>query len=125
MAIVPLIPAFAAILTGEPIAYLSFVLVFLLYFVLVFPVRYRLGPEALEIRGGVMRWRVPYPQMRSVRRTRSALAAPALSFDRLEILYGAAGRALVSPSDQREFLADLYGRAPHLQVRSVPDLGMR
>lgn len=124
LAVVPLIPAVAALLTHAPVAYLSFSIVFLLYFLLVFPVTYRLLPEALEVRSGVIHWRVPYAQMRSIRPTRSMLAAPALSVDRLEILYGASGRVLISPSDRQSFLADLHARAPLLQLPHIPDSGI-
>lgn len=123
LAVLPLIPAIAALLTHAPVAYLSFSVVFLLYFLLVFPVTYRLEADALEIRSGVIHWRVPYAQMRSVRRTRSAMAAPALSFDRLEICYGSTRQALISPGDANAFLADLHARAPHLQLPDLPTSG--
>ena len=123
LAIIPLIPAVAALWTSEPVAYLSFFAAFLLYLLLLIPVRYRLGPEALEIRSGILRWHVPYAQMRSVRPTRSLLAAPALSRDRLEILFGPAGQALISPRDRPAFLTDLYARAPHLQLPQIPNAG--
>ncbi len=123
LAIIPLIPAVAALFTREPVAYLSFFAVCLLYLLLLIPVRYQLGPEALSIRSGVLRWHIPYAQMRSIRPTRSLLSAPALSRDRLEILFGPAGRALISPRDRPAFLADLYARAPHLQLPPIPNPG--
>ncbi len=107
----------------EPVAYLSFSLVFLLYVLLVFPVSYGLEPEFLEIRSGVLRWRIPYTQVRSVRPAGKAFAGMAVSRDRLEILYGPAGRALVSPREQEDFLSILYARAPHLQILPVPNSG--
>lgn len=124
LAVVPLIPAVAALLTHAPVAYLSFSIVFLLYVLLVFPVSYRLLPEALEVRSGVLHWRIPYAQMRSIRPARSVLAAPALSFDRLDLRYGANGQALISPNDRQSFLADLHARAPHLQLPYIPDSGI-
>ena len=123
LAMIPLIPALAALLTREPVAYLSFFAVTLLYLLLVVPVRYQLGSDALSIRSGVLRWHIPYAQMRSILPTRSLLCAPALSRDRLEILFGPAGRALISPRDRLAFLADLYVRAPHLQLPPIPNPG--
>lgn len=125
LAVVPLIPALAALLMHEPVAYLSFAVFVLLYVLLVFPVSYRLESEALLIHSGILRWRVPYVQMRSVQPTRGMLAIPAMSLDRFEILYGAAGRALISPRDRRAFLADLHARAPQLQLPTIPDPGKR
>lgn len=125
LAVTPLVPAVAALLMHEPVASLSFAIVVVLYIFLVFPVSYRLEHEALVIHSGVLRWRVPYTQMRSVRPTRSMLATPAMSLDRLEILYGAAGRALILPRDQQAFLAELYARAPQLQLPAIPNSGKR
>ena len=116
LALIPLIPAIAALLTHAPVAYISFSLVFLLYVVLVLPVTYRLGPVSLEIRSGMLRWSIPYAQMHAVRLTRSPLAAPALSLDRLDIHYGRSRHALISPGDRPAFLADLHVRVPHLQL---------
>ena len=120
LAIVPLIPAVASVLMHTPIASLSFAVVFLLYALLVLPVTYRLGPESLDIRSGVLRWSVPYAEMHAVELSRSPVAAPALSLDRLRIRYGYGRQALISPGNQPAFLADLLVRAPQLPSPLTP-----
>jgi len=77
---------------------------------------YELTEEALLVRGGPFRWRVPLSQVRRVTISRSVLSAPALSLRRLRIEYGRAGSLLISPRDERGFLAELRRRCPGLQV---------
>jgi hypothetical protein len=88
--------------------------VLVLYAALVWPVEYVLERETLVIRFGVIRSRVPYHSIRSVRPSRSLLAAPALSIHRMAIDRGTALPVKISPADASGFLDDLAGRAPHL-----------
>ena len=56
---------------------------------------------------GPFQSRIPLGSITSVAPTRSLLAAPALSRERLEIRYGAANRVIVSPADRVGFLRAL------------------
>ncbi len=71
---------------------------------------YVLGERELEVRCGPFRWTVPLAEIRAVAATRSALASPALSLDRLRIEYGEGRSILVSPDNQATFLAELRRR---------------
>jgi hypothetical protein len=72
--------------------------------------RYTLDDAALNIASGPFRWRVPLRDIRGVTPTRSPLAGPALSLDRLRIDYGRARSILISPEDARGFLNELERR---------------
>jgi membrane protein YdbS with pleckstrin-like domain len=92
--------------------------VLVVYRLVVFPTNYKLGPDTLKIRSGIIRTSIPYQEIRRVRASSSWLSAPALSLDRLEITYGAARKTFVSPRDRTAFLRDLSARAPGRKFES-------
>lgn len=119
---VPVIVIASAILltvTSEAIdaavGWLTVAGVLALYVGLVWPVAYELHADALVIRFGLARSRIPYGRIRGVRPTRSFLASPALSVHRLAIDTGGSIPPTISPADREAFLADLAGRVPHLR----------
>jgi Bacterial PH domain len=89
--------------------------VVLLYVCIVWPVAYELHADAIVIRFGLVRSRIPYASIRAVRPSRSMLASPALSLDRLAIDTGGRLEPTISPANRAAFLDDLVARAPHLQ----------
>ncbi|HCU23972.1 MAG TPA: hypothetical protein DF383_03065 [Deltaproteobacteria bacterium] len=88
----------------------------LLLLLVVWPVRYTLTQHDLVIRFGVIRVRISYHSITKVLPTRTILAGPALSMDRLMIHYNDGGLALISPLNKEQFLRDLAGRDPGLLV---------
>ncbi|MFT4194101.1 PH domain-containing protein [Ottowia sp.] len=80
---------------------------------------YRLEQDALAIRCGPFRWRIPLKDIRAVEPSRSWLSSPALSLDRLRIRHGRAGQVLVSPKDRQAFVRALRRRNPHIQIEGV------
>lgn len=74
------------------------------------PVEYVLEDSDLVVRSGVWRTRIPYEQITEVRRTRSLLAGPAWSLDRLRVKYGPGRFTLISPVERDEFLHQLDRR---------------
>lgn len=85
-----------------------------LYAAVVWPVYYELTDSDLVIRFGLARSRIPYGSIRGVAPTRSILASPALSLDRLAIDTGATLNQMISPADRDGFLDRLAARTPHL-----------
>lgn len=85
----------------------------LVYGGLVLPVRYAVAEDAVVVRHGVVRQRIPLAEIRSVTPSRSVLSSPALSRDRLDIEFGDGlfRHALISPVDRGAFLAELAARA--------------
>lgn len=83
--------------------------------------RYTVDAGALHIRSGPLRTRIALDDIRSVRPSRSLLAAPALSLDRLEIRCGRHGSILVSPRERVAFLTAIghpAGGSPPAQAAS-------
>jgi hypothetical protein len=86
-----------------------------IYIGLVFPMRYGIDDDALVVRFGLVRLRIPLADITEVRPTRNPLSSPALSLDRLAISTGDGSerrvRALISPAARDGFLAELAARA--------------
>lgn len=82
---------------------------------LVFPMRYTLTRDALVVRFGLVRVRVPYDRIRAVAPSSNPLSSPALSLQRVRIDYdkpnGKGTFVLVSPQDRDGFIRELRQRA--------------
>jgi hypothetical protein len=82
--------------------------------------RYEIAPADLVIRFGPFRTSLPLEEIVEVFPTRNPLSAPAPSLDRLRVNYrkknGSVWFALIAPRNQEEFLRDLAGAAPHLEI---------
>jgi membrane protein YdbS with pleckstrin-like domain len=92
---------------------LACLLIAVLYFGLVLPVRYGISPDELVVRHGLICHRIRIAAIAQVQTTRSPLSSPALSLDRLRIDYGPGWfqAVMVSPKDRQGFLALLSLRA--------------
>ena len=64
---------------------------------------------------GPFTWRIPLAEVTGVRESNSVRFGPALSMDRLEIIYGGGRVLMVSPAEKTAFLMALRRRAPRLQ----------
>ena len=77
---------------------------------------YRVSATELHIRCGPLRWNVALDAVDEVVPTREVLGAPALSFDRLRVLYrGTRVGVLVSPRDRDGFLDCVASHCSHLR----------
>jgi hypothetical protein len=85
------------------IVFLAAVLSLGLPFWLVFGTWYEVGSEVLTIRSGPFRWTIPISSIRSIEASRSLIASPALSLNRLRVRYGNRKSILVSPRDVQGF----------------------
>lgn len=103
------------VVAGEPwwLAAAPLVLVAGIYVGLVFPMRYAVADDAIVVRHGLVRQRIPLKDITEVRPTRNPLSSPALSLDRLLISFGTgwSKQAMISPADRDAFLDELAGRA--------------
>lgn len=87
---------------------LELVLVLVLV-MLLWPCEYRLEPDRLSIRSGLLNWRLRYGEILSAELSYDLTAAPALSLKRVKIR--TTGRTfLVSPSNREGFIAALMQR---------------
>lgn len=110
--IAPIFPVVLALSRHSwwPILISIFLLV--VYAVVLVPVFYETSHCELVIRAGMLRTKIHYSDIRSLRATRDPLSSPALSLDRIEICYGHGSRVLISPKDKTAFLDDLRARMP-------------
>ena len=81
----------------------------------VYGTRYGFFRNALVIRSGPFKWRVPLGDIEWVRPSRNPLSSPATSLDRLQVRYGKRS-VLISPEDKAGFLRALVARAHQLEV---------
>ena len=79
--------------------------VFLMW--LAFRTYYAVDKTTLRVVSGPMRWKIAIDEIKSVSPTRSLWSSPAMSLDRLLIVYGKGRRIMVSPAAQHGFLQAL------------------
>ena len=68
---------------------------------------YALDGKSLYVRSGPFRWTIQLSEIHSVSESRDMHSSPALSFDRLRIVYGHNRSILISPREKAVFLRDL------------------
>ncbi|MBO1626044.1 PH domain-containing protein [Bacillus arachidis] len=99
---------------------------FLLFFTIPFAILliwswfttgYTVEDEQIIIRYGLRKKRISIKDIRKISKTKNPLAAPALSFDRLEILYGSQFETeLISPRDTQRFIFLIKSIHPQIEV---------
>lgn len=83
---------------------------------------YRVQNADLAIRCGPFRWRIPISAIRRVVARRGAIAAPALSWDRLALEYATPPRVCeVSPDRPEAFVAALVAVNPNIAFEGIAD----
>lgn len=85
-------------------------LIFALVALITFPVRYTVDNGELEIRSGLIRWRIKLQAIESAEPSNAPWSSPALSLDRILIRYRKGGHVtsiLISPKDKDAFFSDL------------------
>lgn len=75
---------------------------------------YELQREHLVAHCGPFTWRIPLAEISEVRESHSTRSGPALSMDRLEIVYGGGKVLVISPADKPAFIMALRRSAPNL-----------
>ena len=75
---------------------------------------YEFDGGLLVVHSGPFCWRIPLNAISAVHESNSVRSGPALSLDRLEIVYGNGRVLLISPEDKAGFLAALHRRVQQL-----------
>ena len=104
---------------GSPLRWLPVGLVFLAALLvcwILVSTYYELEAGDLIAHSGPFTWRIPLVEVKAVRESSSTRSGPALSMDRLEIIYGAGRVLMISPADKAEFLAAVRRHAPQLHA---------
>jgi membrane protein YdbS with pleckstrin-like domain len=81
----------------------------------LFPCKYMLADDHLNIQCGRFRQKIPYSEIRAVEISGSWLSAPALSMRRVQISFGRESQ-LVSPRDRETFIKQLKTRVANLKL---------
>jgi hypothetical protein len=68
---------------------------------------YTVSSTSLDVRCGPFRNQVSINNIKELRPVRSVLSSPALSIDRIEIIYGNHDSVMISPVDRERFMAEL------------------
>lgn len=84
---------------------------------------YEITHDLLVAHSGPFSWRIPLKGISSVHDSHSTRSGPALSMDRLEIVWGKGRALLISPEDKPGFLAALHRRAPQLMACESAERG--
>lgn len=117
----------AYVFGGEPIGmqfitynsiagYVLSVLIIGLLLWLWFGTGYKIEGGFIKIKFGPFQSKVKIAEITKLRATKNPLSAPALSIDRIEILYGKYGTALVSPKNRVQFIKTLLAENPGIEV---------
>lgn len=81
--------------------------------------RYMVNDLNLKIASGPFSWNIPIQSIIAIRETESTSTSPALSFDRLEIIYDTDKAIIVSPNDKLKFIQKL-GKEKLIAVSKKP-----
>ncbi|MFJ7678536.1 PH domain-containing protein [Peribacillus sp. NPDC097198] len=97
-----------SIYIGVPVAGLILWIWFTTYYVI--------ERNSLVVRSAFIHKIIPVHEIKSIRRTLNPLSSPALSLDRLEILYGNGKMVLISPENREKFLEELKKLNPSIVI---------
>ncbi|WP_313238456.1 PH domain-containing protein [Sporosarcina ureae] len=80
---------------------------------------YKVEGELLKLKFGPFKSRVNIKEIKQISRTKNPFTAPALSIDRLEILFGTYDVINISPKNENELLHSLLAVNPNIQVDKI------
>lgn|SRR5512146_2598750 len=116
--------ALVALFTAPPRRHLVWIPVGMAFLAAIF-VCWMLVATYYEFRGdelvthcGPFTWRIPLAEVTDIRESNSTRSGPALSMDRLEIVYGGGRVLIISPADKPRFMAILALRVEKAQGRA-------
>lgn len=81
-----------------------------------FGTSYRIDDEALIVRSGPFKSTIDIKTIKKLKATKTLLAGPALSLDRIEIQYKTYDSVIVSPKDKIEFIETLLIKNNSIEV---------
>lgn len=97
----------ATIIDGSGIAIFIMALSFILVAVIWFGMGYYIENDILEIKVGPFSSKINIEEIKSIEDSRNPLSSPALSLDRIKIVYGYSRVALISPKEKDLFIEEL------------------
>ena len=105
-------PIIDGILSKEYVLSLVFGLILLMFYFLSKTIRYKIDSENLII------WntKISIHSIRKIYRTNNPLSSPALSLDRIAVVYNTYDEVLISPREREEFIQELLKINPNIEV---------
>ena len=77
---------------------------------------YLLKDDELVVSCFFFKWKIPLSSIKEIFPTNNPLSSPALSLDRLNIVYGNEKHIMISPEDKTVFLQDIVSKNPNLKL---------
>ena len=79
---------------------------------------YIIGNEKLQIKSGfLINFSIDIQQIKKISQTNTIMSAPAVSFDRLEILYNKFDTVVISPKEKMQFIEAIKKINPQVEVK--------
>lgn len=105
-------PIIDGILSKDYVLSLVFGLILLVFYFLSKTIRYKIDSENLII------WntKINIHSIRKIYRTNNPLSSPALSLDRIAVVYNTYDEVLISPREREEFIQELLKINPNIEV---------
>ncbi|HGH7180072.1 hypothetical protein DXB51_07200 [Bacillus cereus] len=82
-----------------------------------FSTKYIVREETITIRSGFIKKRIFIQDIKQISNTKNPIAAHALSFDRIEIVYGAHKTEIISPKGKEQFINLVKSKNPHIEIK--------
>ncbi|HDX9612177.1 TPA: PH domain-containing protein [Bacillus toyonensis] len=109
---------FAPIFAGREYFLLCFTIPLAVLFIWSwFSTKYIVEEETITIRSGPVKKCIFIRDIKQILNTKNPIAAHALSFDRLEIVYGVHKTEIVSPKDKEQFINLVKSKNPHIEIK--------
>jgi hypothetical protein len=107
-------PIIHGILTNEYFLSVLFAFVLVLFFLFSKTIKYKIEGENLMI------WytKIEVKSIRKIYRTKNPLSSPALSLDRIAIVYNKYDEILISPKERNEFIDELLKINPSIEIQN-------
>lgn len=106
-------PIVDGILSKEYVLSAVFIALLVLFYFLAKNIQYKIDGENLII----WRTKIPIQSIHKVYRTRMPLSSPALSLDRIGIVYNKYDEIFISPKEREEFIKELLKVNPTIEVK--------
>ena len=109
---------FAPIFAGSEYFLLFFTIPLAILFIWSwFSTKYIVREETITIRSGFVKKRIFIRDIKRISNTKNPIAAHALSFDRLEIIYGSHETEIISPKDKEQFISLVTSKNSHIETK--------
>lgn len=106
-------PIVQGIQTKEYMLSVVFLMLLSLFYILAITLKYKIEGEYLSI----WRTKIDIKTIRKVYATRNPLSSPALSINRIAIVYNKYDEVLISPKDRADFIEELLKVNPNIEVK--------